>query len=199
VKTTGPFTALLPTNTAFDAVDPEYLQELLLPGNIEDLRNVLLYHILPGATLTTEFTAGSTDTLFSSQVDVRVDPIQFDNSKVLSPDVIACNGYIDVIDTVLNPFSDPICADYTFDRRIRRLQDGGENCDANVLETARQNEDLTIVTSLIEAAGLAPIFSCAGMLETQLLCLLYLQYFLALILIHIFYISRCIHCPSANG
>jgi len=45
---------------------------------------------------------------------------------------------------------------------VRRLQDGGEGCSGNVLETARQNPDLEVVTSLIDAAGLAEIFGCAG-------------------------------------
>lgn len=87
-------------------MDPEYIQELLLPENIEDLQNLLLYHILPGATLTTEFTAGPTDTLFpENQIEVGLDPTQFDNADVLTPNIVACNGYIDVIDTVLDPFA----------------------------------------------------------------------------------------------
>lgn len=101
----GPFTALLPTNIAFDDVDEDLLDELLDPANIDDLQNFLLYHILPGATRTTEFTAGPTDTLFrGNQVEVRVEPIQFDQANVLAPDIVACNGYIDIIGSVLNPF-----------------------------------------------------------------------------------------------
>ena len=159
----GPFTALLPSNTAFDAVDPIFLDELLLPENMEQLQNLLLYHILPGASLTTELSAGPKESLFTGyQVDVSVNPLQFDNSNVLTPDILACNGYIDIIDGVLNPFSSPICVDYTFDRRRRRLQDGGENCSGNVLDQARGNPDLSTVANLIELSGLSPIFSCAG-------------------------------------
>ena len=95
-------------------------------------------------------------------MDVSVNPLQFDNSNVLTPDILACNGYIDIIDGVLNPFSSPICVDYTFDRRRRRLQDGGENCSGNVLDQARENPDLSTVANLIELSGLSPIFSCAG-------------------------------------
>lgn len=116
---------------------------------------------MPGATLTTEFTEGSRDTLFAgNQIDVGVDPIQFDQANVITPDIQACNGYIDVIDTVLNPIQDPVCDDFTFDRR--RLQNEGENCNDNVLQRALQNPDLEIFTSLIESAGLGPIFECSG-------------------------------------
>jgi uncharacterized surface protein with fasciclin (FAS1) repeats len=101
----GAFTALLPTNAAFDALDPVFLNELLLPENMETLQNFLLYHILPGATLTSEFTAGPTDTLFTgNQVEVGLDPIQFNYANVVTPDIVTCNGYIDIIDSVLNPF-----------------------------------------------------------------------------------------------
>ena len=144
-------------------MDPKLLEDLLLPENILLLQNLLLYHIFPGATPTSDLSAGPKDTLFVGyQVDVALDPIRFDNANVLTPDVLACNGYINVIDGVLNPYSNPICVDYTFDRRIRRLQDGGENCSRNVLDTARDNPELSTVSNLIEIAGLSPIFSCAG-------------------------------------
>jgi len=42
------------------------------------------------------------------------------------------------------------------------LQDGGEDCENNVYETALQDPNLQVITNLIEVAGLEPIFSCAG-------------------------------------
>jgi len=154
---------VLPSNDAFINLDEEFFNNIILPENNEDLRNLLLYHILPGATQTTEFTEGPADTLFAgNQVDVGVDPFEFDGSDVVTPDIAACNGFIDIIDDVLIPFTNPICTDYTFGRRLRRLQDGGENCNDNVLDTALQDPNLSTVTMLIETAGLAPVFSCAG-------------------------------------
>ena len=102
---TGPFTALIPTNTAFADLDEAFIEGLLDPANTDDLRNFLLYHMLPGATLTTEFTAGPAETLFADNtVDVSLDPIQFNDANVITGDIVACNGYINIIDTVLNPF-----------------------------------------------------------------------------------------------
>jgi len=96
---------VLPSNDAFINLDEDFFNEIILPENNEDLRNLLLYHILPGATQTTEFTEGPADTLFTgNQVNVGLDPIVFDDASVTTADIIACNGYIDVIDQVLNPF-----------------------------------------------------------------------------------------------
>lgn len=139
------------------------IDELSNPENIDDLKNLLLYHFLPGATLTTDLVQGPAETLFTgNQVDVGLDPTRFDNANVVTPDIAACNGYIDIIDGVLNPFPTPFCAEYTFDRRVRRLQNEGQNCNDNVLYAARLNPDLQVITNLIELAGLDSIFTCAG-------------------------------------
>ena len=67
--------------------------------------------------------------------------------------------------TPATPLPTPLsrCEEYTFDRRLRKLQDGGQDCELNVIETAAQNPDLQMVTMLINVAGLEPIFSCAGL------------------------------------
>jgi transforming growth factor-beta-induced protein len=173
----GPFTALLPNNAAFDALDPDLVDFLLNPDNQSELQDLLLYHILPGATMTNEFTDGKVDTLFANHtIDVTTSPLMFNNASVVTPDVDACNGLIDVIDMVLIPFpaaptpaptSAPtptnICDNFTFRRlRLRKLQNGGQNCSENVLAVAQQNPDLSAITALIELAGLSDIFSCAG-------------------------------------
>lgn len=102
----GPFTALIPTNEAFADLDDTLLDQLLDPANTDDLRNFLLYHILPGATLTTELTAGPTETLFpDNTIDVGVDPVQFNGADLITGDIVACNGYVNSIGTVLNPFA----------------------------------------------------------------------------------------------
>lgn len=172
----GPFTALLPTNAAFEALDPAFLAFLQDPNNLDELQDLLLYHILPGATQSSDFEAGTVETLLLGEtVDVGVSPLTFDEANVITPDIFADNGLIDKIDTVLTPFPLPtsppteapteapdICDEYTFERRLRLLQDGGEDCANNVYETALNDPNLQIITSLIQQAGLAPIFDCAG-------------------------------------
>lgn len=179
----GPFTALLPDNAAFNKLDPAFIQFLMDPANHNYLQDLLLYHILPGATMSSKFQPGPTATLLLGEtVNVTKSPLMFNDAGVTTPDIVACNGYIDIINTVLLPFAAPtaaptaapilapttaptssICANYTFPVvRFRKLQKGGANCTTNVLDTARLNPDLSIVTMLIDIAGLAPIFNCAG-------------------------------------
>ena len=103
----GPFTALFPQNSAFFNFDPQRLEFLLEPENIEALQSLLLYHVLPGATLTGTFPPGFSDTLLPGfMVAVSFTPdIMFDDSGVEQADVSASNGLFNVLDTVLDPFS----------------------------------------------------------------------------------------------
>ena len=101
----GPFTGLFPTNEALEAVDPALLEDLLLPENLPELQDLILYHILPGATLSDDFEAGPYETLLEGEtVDVSVNPLMFNDANVLEADIEACNGYIDKLDKVLLPF-----------------------------------------------------------------------------------------------
>jgi uncharacterized surface protein with fasciclin (FAS1) repeats len=101
----GPFTLLAPTNDAFDALDAATLDELLLPSNQDKLKDLLLYHIVPGLLLSDDFEDGSIDTLLADQsISVSVDPILFNGrAKIVEADIIACNGVIQAIDDVLVP------------------------------------------------------------------------------------------------
>jgi uncharacterized surface protein with fasciclin (FAS1) repeats len=101
----GPFTLLAPTNEAFEALDSATLDELLLPSNVEKLRDLLLYHIVPGLVLSDDFEDGSIDTLLGGQtIAVAVDPIVFNGrAEVVEADILACNGVIHAIDDVLVP------------------------------------------------------------------------------------------------
>jgi len=100
----GPFTILAPSNAAFDALDPEVVQELLLPENLEKLQDILLYHISPGFFPPDELQAGSLETLLVDQtVSVTLDPIMFNQRAGVVRDDIACNGALYTINDVLVP------------------------------------------------------------------------------------------------
>jgi uncharacterized surface protein with fasciclin (FAS1) repeats len=114
----GPFTALLPTNAAWDAVDPAFLEYLLRPENEEELEDVLLYHILGGSYPSSVLFPGPLDTLLSGeQVDVTVNPVMFDDAGLEIPDIAACNGIIHGIRTVLLPFGTRKFLNEVLDRR----------------------------------------------------------------------------------
>ena len=88
----GPFTILAPSNAAF-ADNPSITKFLADVHNIKELREVLLYHILPGLTLVDEFTKGSIEALQGDVIEVRVEPLLFNSvASVKEGDIKACNG-----------------------------------------------------------------------------------------------------------
>ncbi|MFK8076471.1 MAG: fasciclin domain-containing protein [Granulosicoccus sp.] len=75
----------------------------------DTLRNILLYHVLPGTTVDAaaatglvgiDITAGNGTTLQLSQ---RSDGLYVQNSRIVITDIPAVNGVIHVIDAVLIP------------------------------------------------------------------------------------------------
>ena len=103
----GPFTCLAPTNDAFDALGPVVIEGLLDPDNVDILRDILLYHLVPDLFLSEDFEDGPLPTLFDGQtidVSASMSLISFnDNSTLIDPDILACNGVIHVLDNVLVP------------------------------------------------------------------------------------------------
>merc|ERR1719181_740774 len=101
----GPFTVFAPTNDAFAALGST-VDDLLLPENKEQLRSVLLYHVLGSKVLSTDLSDGLTaETLQGDSVTAHVDgsTIMINDATVTAADVLATNGVIHVIDKVLLP------------------------------------------------------------------------------------------------
>ena len=99
----GPFTVVAPSNAAFmnNTVITRYLSDV---NNADDLRDVLLYHILPGLTRIDDFTRGPVDTLLDDDISVRINPVTFNKvATVEEGDFKACNGVIHIIDNILLP------------------------------------------------------------------------------------------------
>ena len=98
----GPFTMLAPSNAAF-AANPSITDYLDDPANVDDLREVILYSILPGYVPTGDLKAGPLETLQGDVVDVSLNPIMFNQAAVVESDILACNGAINIIDDILLP------------------------------------------------------------------------------------------------
>ncbi|MFP2995893.1 fasciclin domain-containing protein [Spongiivirga sp. MCCC 1A20706] len=95
----GPFTVFAPTNDAFDKLDA-------IPGG-EALKDILLYHVAAGkfdaATLLAD---GKVKTIQGAEITVEKigdDVILNGMVKVVAADIMASNGIVHVIDTVLIP------------------------------------------------------------------------------------------------
>lgn len=101
----SPFTVFAPTNAAFEALLGELgitAEELLGQPQLAD---VLLYHVVSGAVLSTDLQNGMTaETLGGQSITVDLtDGVKINKSAVEIADIQASNGVIHVIDSVLIP------------------------------------------------------------------------------------------------
>lgn len=100
-------TLFAPTDEAFAAVPAAELARLMEPANIQELRDVLLYHILV-ANLTEEQIRGARGPIATAggieiTIDGTTDPIAVDTASVVQPGIPAANGGVYVINKVLTP------------------------------------------------------------------------------------------------
>ncbi|MBJ3762667.1 fasciclin domain-containing protein [Maribius pontilimi] len=102
----GPFTVFAPTNAAFAALPAGTVDNLLLPENKDQLVKVLTYHVVPGA-VTSDQLAGQRAAVATVQGQtVTIDGtngVLVNDAAVTTADIMATNGVIHVIDTVLLP------------------------------------------------------------------------------------------------
>ena len=91
------------------ALGQDVVQDLTQPDNVSVLRDILLYHILPGNFSSSDFVNGTFNTL-TDDSDVAIQRISssngvtFDNTELLGPDEVqSCNGVAHIIGGVLFP------------------------------------------------------------------------------------------------
>ncbi len=103
----GPFTVFAPTDAAFEAL-PEGTIDALLADPTGDLTDILLYHALSAAVLSTDLSDGQTAATIngaSITVTISSEGIFIDDAKVSMADITTDNGVVHVIDAVLIPMS----------------------------------------------------------------------------------------------
>lgn len=107
LKGAGPFTVFAPTDEAFAKLPAGTVESLLRPENKEKLKAILLYHVVSGnvpASKVVKLNGRSVKTLQGSTIKVRTKHgVRVGNARVVQTDVMASNGVIHVIDTVLIP------------------------------------------------------------------------------------------------
>lgn len=102
----GPFTVFAPTNAAFAALPAGTVDSLLLPENRDQLVAVLTYHVVPGAVTSDQLVGQRLNVTTVQGGTVHVDGthgVRVNQATVTTPDIIASNGVIHVIDSVLLP------------------------------------------------------------------------------------------------
>ena len=105
----GPFTIFAPTNAAFAALPEGTVESLLMPENIDQLKAILTYHVLPKSVMSSQIRNGDNyvRTVGGSTLNVEkeYDEVMIGSARVVAVDIKASNGVIHVIDEVLLPKS----------------------------------------------------------------------------------------------
>lgn len=105
LKGKGPYTVFAPTDEAFAKIPPEKLNALL--KDKAALQKVLTYHVLPQKVTSEQIVQSNTKSAKTVQgQSVRIDTasgVKVNDANVVTPDVMASNGVIHVIDTVILP------------------------------------------------------------------------------------------------
>ena len=102
LKGKGPFTVFAPTDAAFAKIPKADLDALL--ADKAKLTAVLTYHVVAGKVMAKDVKAGKVKTVQGSELTVATaGGVMVDNAKVTSTDIVADNGVIHVIDTVVIP------------------------------------------------------------------------------------------------
>ena len=102
LKSKGPFTVFAPTDAAFAKIPKADLDALL--ADQAKLQAVLSYHVVAGTVMAKDVKAGPVKTVQGSDITVATSGgVMVNNAKVTATDIVADNGVIHIIDTVLLP------------------------------------------------------------------------------------------------
>ena len=104
----GTFTVFAPNNAAFGNIPSTALTNLLKPENIDQLKAVLLRHVLPSVIKADDIPQGITSLKTAGGEDISVTKsdgkvtIQSSSGQanVIATDIIASNGVVHIVDTV---------------------------------------------------------------------------------------------------
>jgi uncharacterized surface protein with fasciclin (FAS1) repeats len=114
----GPFTVFAPTNSAFGKLPHATVASLMQPANVDQLKTILTYHVLPGLYTTKDLhdkiqASGGKAMINSVQGEpltfteqgghIIVTDVKGDMSRITIGNVMQSNGVIQVVDSVLLP------------------------------------------------------------------------------------------------
>jgi uncharacterized surface protein with fasciclin (FAS1) repeats len=106
LKGEGPFTVFAPTDEAFAKLPAGTVENLLKPENKDQLVAILTYHVVPGRVLAADVVGLTSATSVQGEdIAVAVDGsnVKVNDANVTATDILASNGVIHVIDSVIMP------------------------------------------------------------------------------------------------
>ena len=102
LKGKGPFTVFAPTDAAFAKVPKATLDALL--ADKAKLTAVLTYHVVSGKVMAADVKSGTVKTIQGQDLNLgTMGGVTVNGATVTAADIVADNGVIHVIDTVLLP------------------------------------------------------------------------------------------------
>jgi uncharacterized surface protein with fasciclin (FAS1) repeats len=103
LKGKGPFTVFAPTDEAFAKLPAGTLEALL--QDKQKLADILTYHVVAGKVMASQVKPGKVKTVEGQSLTVTMKngAVMVDNAKVTMTDIVASNGVIHVIDSVVIP------------------------------------------------------------------------------------------------
>ena len=174
LKGAGPFTVFAPTDDAFAKLPAGTVEGLLKPENLETLKNILLYHVVPGAVMAADVVTldGKTaDTAFAGNaiaISVKDGSVFLNETvQVIITDIATSNGVIHVIDTVLLPptklanIVDTAVADGRFTTLVAAVTAGG------LVDTLVGEGPFTVFAPTDEAFATLPAGTVEGLLKPE--------------------------------
>lgn len=132
-------TVLAPSDEAFQALFKQLGVKGIRDIPAEQLKPILLYHVIEGKVYSSQLENGSTRTLNGSAVEVKLgNGVMFNDANVLFANIRALNGVIHVIDKVLLP------------------------PNQSLVDIAAGNEAFTILVDAVTRAGLGDVLATGG-------------------------------------
>ncbi|WP_439183692.1 fasciclin domain-containing protein [Carboxylicivirga taeanensis] len=132
-------TVFAPTDEAFKKLFAQIGVRSIREVPVEQLRAILLYHVIEGKVKSDQLTNGFVPTLNGAAVEVNLDNgVMINNANVQYADIRALNGIIHIIDEVLLPPTQ------------------------NLVEIAQGNEAFSILVQAVIKANLAETLATGG-------------------------------------
>ena len=106
----GPFTVFAPTDEAFAKLPKGTVESLLKPENKDKLAAILKYHVVSGnVKLAKALEAGQGKTVLGLSLGIKFadGQVKIGTANLVTADIVASNGTIHVIDSVLLPPAPP--------------------------------------------------------------------------------------------
>ncbi len=167
LKSAGPFTVFAPTNAAFAKVDSATLAALL--NDKAALTRVLTYHVVSGKVLAADVVKLTTaKTVEGSDVNIAVvgAGVTLNGStNVTATDIVASNGVIHVIDSVLLPPNLTIAAAPAatpVPKPAATPAAPADTMSGTAVDAVLANPDFSTLATALQAAGLVDTLKGAG-------------------------------------